>query len=206
MKTLGAKDSDIDFSMLDGLQSAVQRVTQRLRFWRGEWYIDAAEGVPYIADVLGHDVNIELAKQAITAQIRTVPDIIDVSDATIDVDVATRTLHYSARLTTRFGTAEITVNPRIPETDLAPAVSPPPHHIPVTPDHPDHPDHPAQAPGDYWDTGDGARWTADNLGGIEYWNAGATATSGESNGEWWSTPSGDKWTGDDDDGSNYWGE
>jgi len=205
MKTLGAKDSDIDFTLLDGLQSAVQRVTQRLRFWRGEWYINSTEGVPYIADVLGHNVNIELAKQAITAQIRTVPDIIDVSEATIDIDVATRTLHYSAHLTTRFGVVDITVNPAIPEIDLSPSVSAPPHHIPVSPSHPDHPDHPAQQPGDYWDTGDAARWTADYRNGDEYWNATATATSG-STGEWWSTADGQKWTSDDGGGTNYWGE
>ena len=214
MKTLGETDSDLDFSTQDGLRSVVQRVTQRLRFWRGEWFLDTAEGIPYIADVIGHDVNIELAKQAITAQIRTVPDVLSVDNVQVGFDFRTRTLLYSATIKTEFGAATVSLSPEIPETDLQPATSAPPHHIPVSPshpdhpdnpNHPDHPDNPANQGDDFWTAATGDRWTSDNLGGVEFWTAGAHATSGNG-GQYWTTGDGAKWTSDDDGGTNYWGE
>ena len=214
MKTLGMKDSDFDFSVQDELQSVVQRVIQRLRFWRGDWFIDSGQGVPYIIDVFGHNVNRELAKQAITSQIRSVPDVVEVSDVEVTIDPRTRTLRYAAKITTLYGSTTVDISPRVPELDLQPAVSAPPHHIPVSPshpdhpdnpNHPDHPDNPANQSDDFWTAATGDRWTSDNLGGVEFWTAGAPATSGNG-GQYWTTGDGAKWTSDDDGGANYWGE
>ncbi len=107
METLGSDNNDLQFKVITGIESVVQRVTQRLQFWRGEWFLDGAQGIPYLADVLGHQADIGLAQQAITAQIRTVPDVIDVLDVEVGIDQATRTLKYSARIVTIYGDAEI---------------------------------------------------------------------------------------------------
>ncbi len=96
---------DLDGTIADGLQSAAQRVRQRLRFWRGTWYLDQNAGVPYLQDVLGQRNRLPLAASAITAQIRTVPDVTAVSD--VNVIIRNRRLIYTATVHTIHGTLQI---------------------------------------------------------------------------------------------------
>ena len=94
---------DLDGSLVDGLESVRQRIQQRLRFWRGTWFLDSGAGVPYLRDVLGHRRNLALATSAITAQIRTVPDVTVVQNVTSSFDFDLRIIDYSAVVQTTFG-------------------------------------------------------------------------------------------------------
>lgn len=107
MKTLGATEKDLDFSIADNLPSVVQRVKQRLRFWRATWFIDLRAGVPYVPDLLGRRVAPDVAQQTITDAIRSVPDVQSVDNIRVSLDHNTRELFYSATIHTPFGEAEI---------------------------------------------------------------------------------------------------
>lgn len=154
MKTLDGAGGDIDFAVAEGLASVVQRVLQRLGFFRGEWFLDTAQGTPYINEVVGHQVDLALAKQAITSQIRGVPDVTGVSDVEISVDYKARRLSYSATVATIYGDTEIQTAPILYASPPSPQAPP----SPVIPD---------DVLGDYWGVG--------SVG--DYWSVAPAYTS-----------------------------
>ena len=107
MRALGATDQDIDFRLVDGIESVSQRVIQRVQYWLGEWFLNTAGGVPYNQDVLGEDLDLALSERAISDQIRGVPDVIAVEDASVAYDAETRALAYSARVRTGYGVLDL---------------------------------------------------------------------------------------------------
>ena len=112
MRTLAVDvDDDIspELAVVDGLESARQRVAQRVRLFLGEWFLDASAGVPYHRDVFVRPATPALALAIITRAIRTVPGVTDVKDVAGSIDNASRTLTYSATVVTgdgNFGVAE----------------------------------------------------------------------------------------------------
>ena len=56
MRTISTNEDtgDIVFEVVDGAESVRQRVRQRLLFHRGEYYLDTAQGIPYVIDVIRH--------------------------------------------------------------------------------------------------------------------------------------------------------
>ena len=148
---------DLDFSVATELESVVERVKFRLRFWRGEYYLDGNQGVPYLGDVLGHQVDLSLAQQAITDQIASVADVLAVSDVVVEIDSKSRTLRYSASVSTVWGDARISVVPAavVADADAQVAV-----------------DASADDLGDFWTAGDaGGFWRADNFPENNHWTA-----------------------------------
>jgi len=103
VRALGAANRDIDFTLVDGIESVSQRVLQRVQFWLADWFLDTSGGVPYNRDVLGNDLDLALSERAISDQIRAVPDVIAVEDAKVEYDSQTRALTYSSRVRTEFG-------------------------------------------------------------------------------------------------------
>ena len=107
MLTLSAPAGDIDFSTVDGLESVRQRAIQRLLFLRAEWFLDITQGLPYLADVIGYQDNINLARRAIVDELLTVEDVDAVSEVQIEHVREDRTLKFSALISTRFGTVAV---------------------------------------------------------------------------------------------------
>lgn len=107
MRTINAGDGDITFKMVDELTSVMQRVEQRIQFWRGEWDSDASKGVPYLEDVLGYNYDTALAQQVIIDQIRSVDGVTDVKDVSTKFIHKTRILEYHATVVTEYGASTI---------------------------------------------------------------------------------------------------
>lgn len=107
MKTLSlervGETDDLSGMVAEGIESARQRVEQLLRFWRGTWWRDDGAGIPYLPDLLGKPGNVALVSQAITSRILSVEDVVRVSDVRTAFNTASRTLSYSARVTTIYG-------------------------------------------------------------------------------------------------------
>ena len=57
-----------DFEVVDGAESVSDRVTQRLRFVRGEWFANQNIGTPYLEDLLGRAVDNETLANALASE------------------------------------------------------------------------------------------------------------------------------------------
>jgi len=97
------------FAVVDGLEAVRQRVLQRLRLFRGESFLDAEAGVPYLTDLIGERLPSALAGSIIADQIREVPGVLAVDNVDAQLDPATRQLSVTAEVTADDGTAAVAV-------------------------------------------------------------------------------------------------
>lgn len=105
MRTLAAGDGDLDLvsGTVTGVESVRQRVQQAMLFHRGEYFIDGSLGIPYLADVLGHQFDAGVAEQAVTGAILEVDGVAAVTEVRVSHDPGARVLAISATVTTDTG-------------------------------------------------------------------------------------------------------
>ena len=61
--------SDGGLAMVTGAEAAGQHIRQRLRFFRGEWFLDTTAGMPWLDQVLGSAYDPTLAEALTKAEI-----------------------------------------------------------------------------------------------------------------------------------------
>ena len=90
--------TDNDLAIVEGDQATAQRLEQRLRLWRGEWFLDRTAGVPWLRDVIGQRPR----EQVITGLLRTVilddPEVAGVEGLELDFVGDTRILRVDLRV------------------------------------------------------------------------------------------------------------
>ena len=96
---------DLDNTVVDGLRSLEQRISQRLRFPIGTWQLDTRRGTE---SVLGRTFTPDLAASVISAAIRDEggSEVTGVEDVTTRLDG--RTLRYTATVATIYGVMTLT--------------------------------------------------------------------------------------------------
>ena len=110
MRTLSAtqpapnQPDDLDFRIVDGLESLRQRVVQAIRFRFGTWFLDNRRGLQYDR-IMGHTTTLELATSTITETIRAEGgnEITNIIDVTATLDAETREMSYRAVVQTIYG-------------------------------------------------------------------------------------------------------
>ena len=100
-------DLDPAALVIDGLDSVRQRVRQRLRFFRGEWFLDTTLGVPYFQNIFVRPATLELALSTLVDAIQDVEDVVSVRDVTGDIDPETRRFTFVATVETAFGRMDV---------------------------------------------------------------------------------------------------
>ena len=103
METWSASDGDVESRMVSGAEAVSQRVGQQLLTLRAEYFADRTIGLPYLADVLGANVDVARAERAITAEILLVEGVQSVSDAVVTLDDRARRIDYAATCHTIYG-------------------------------------------------------------------------------------------------------
>lgn len=101
MQSLSAPDHDIEFAIVTDLEQLRQRIQQHLRFFRGEWFLDTTEGVPYLTDLLGDRLDTSLVESVLYSQILEVDGVVSVSN--ISVVEVRRTYRFTADVQTIYG-------------------------------------------------------------------------------------------------------
>lgn len=84
-------------SIVTGATEKAQKITNRLRFFEGEWFLDTRLGVPYYRVVLIKNPDLEIVKRLLRRAILSVPGIADVVELALTLDAATRNLDYEFR-------------------------------------------------------------------------------------------------------------
>ena len=127
---------DLEFAVVDGLQSVVQRVETRLRFFLGTWFMNTQAGVPYIPDVLGRMADVSLAKRVIADAARGVDGVLEVTKSSFRLGPVNQADADSDPNLARVGFAMLTIRTDFGEADISLAYLPPlrPGHVAGTHD------------------------------------------------------------------------
>jgi hypothetical protein len=77
---------------LQRIDSTAQRIACRLRLLRGEWFLNKADGVPYIDQVVGQKTNVPHLRQLFSEEIRAVEGVTSLDRLDVIVNQRTRVL------------------------------------------------------------------------------------------------------------------
>lgn len=69
-----------------GSDAVRQHVRSRLRFFLGEWFLDARQGFPYYRDVFRKNPNRQAVISALRRTVRETPGIAEVDELTLEID------------------------------------------------------------------------------------------------------------------------
>lgn len=99
---LGHGDRDFHVDTPEGV---AQNVMTRLALWQGQWFIDTAEGTPWLQRILGkHDA----VDTVIKTRILETPGVIAISSYESILNPDTRVMTVNATLETEYGQTSIT--------------------------------------------------------------------------------------------------
>lgn len=81
-----------DLQLVDGIDAIRQELQIRYRFFLGEWFLNGAEGVPYVQDVLKKNANESRVRAMLSNVALQTPGVVQVQSLALDIDTATRLL------------------------------------------------------------------------------------------------------------------
>jgi hypothetical protein len=91
---------DLDLStgkilLLEGAASIAQKLSCRIKFLLGEWFLDARLGIPWIQELLEKGVAESYIRSKIQRTIATCPGVTTLESLEIAIDAATREAEIS---------------------------------------------------------------------------------------------------------------
>jgi hypothetical protein len=98
-------DGEIDLtngspSLISGADATIQRITQRLRAFQGNWFLDLVFGVPYFGRIFVRNVNEGDLFQIYNDVIANTPGVVSVDELTLTLPTSDdRDLRIEARVT-----------------------------------------------------------------------------------------------------------
>lgn len=95
VQTIPAGDLEISGGRLaraSGIEHTTNKLAMRLAFFKGEWFLDTREGVPYFRDVFRKDPQLDVIRSVFSQVIRKCPGILALRSLSVKFDAATREL------------------------------------------------------------------------------------------------------------------
>lgn len=104
-------DLDLSFAeahLVSGREAIVQHLKLRLQLFLGEWFLDAAAGLPYFQRIFVRHVNEPDVKRIYLHAVQQTPGVLSVDTFSLALDRAGRVVHVSGRVTTTDGVLDFT--------------------------------------------------------------------------------------------------
>lgn len=92
-----------DLQYVDGAERVRQQIEFRLSLFRGEWFLDGDFGTPYFQSILGKQLTINGAINAIRTEIMAVEGVTGLSNFTWNLDRQNRLLTVTFEAQTDYG-------------------------------------------------------------------------------------------------------
>lgn len=94
---LTADGSDIDLStssveLVEGVDAIAQHLLIRLRFFKGEYFLNRRDGMPYFEDIFLENPNLTVINSVYQETILETPGVIDILRFDLSIDRAARKL------------------------------------------------------------------------------------------------------------------
>jgi hypothetical protein len=108
LETSGEHEGDLavemgDLVIVDGIEAIAQDIWICLRFFKGEWDLDQNIGMPYFQKILVKAPNMAVIRQIYQKAILSRPGVQSITELTLTLDSATRTLRIAFRAKTIAG-------------------------------------------------------------------------------------------------------
>jgi len=84
--------SGLNLHIAQDSQATAQRLKVRLKLFKGEWFLDTTQGIPYYQNILLKAPDLNLARSTLRTAISTVPHVTSIKTFDFDLDSPTRTL------------------------------------------------------------------------------------------------------------------
>lgn len=92
-----------DMVLVDGVDAIKQLLSQRLKFFLGEWFLDLSKGIPYFEKVLLKNPSPIVLDTIFKQQILSTPGVLGLEQFNIELDTARRTMSITLRAKTSQG-------------------------------------------------------------------------------------------------------
>lgn len=89
----------------DSPECVAQSVFTRMLLWRGEWFLDVTEGMPWATNVLGKN-TLPLYDSAIRARVLDTEGVTGIVSYSSNLDTVNRALSVSMTIDTQFGVSQ----------------------------------------------------------------------------------------------------
>lgn len=96
-------DATGNLVFVTGADAVAQRVRSRLQFFRGEWFLDTRQGVPYFEDILVKNPRRELVVSLLREAILETPGVASITTFSLSIDNATRSASVTFKALTTDG-------------------------------------------------------------------------------------------------------
>lgn len=89
-----------DLVLTQGADAVKQHITQRLKMFTGEWFLNLSEGVPYFQNILIKNPNPDVVDGLLKSTILATPGVDELLSFDLDYDAALRklTVDFSVRV------------------------------------------------------------------------------------------------------------
>ena len=84
--------SEFDLAITDDDSRLKQKIKQELLSFKGDWFLDVEQGIPYYQEILGQRNSIEAIRSMFIEALRDIDEIADIKDLELNLDAATRIL------------------------------------------------------------------------------------------------------------------
>lgn len=106
-------DADGDLVMERGnlvlVDDVAQRVTTRLRMLLGEWFLDTADGTPYLQQILVKNPNLDHVRSALRARVLNTPGVRGIRTFELSLDRVRRKLSVEMQAFGPLGLFEVVI-------------------------------------------------------------------------------------------------
>src|SRR5687767_14640953 len=99
---------DGDLVLVDGIEAIAQHIRIRLRFFRGEWFIDQRLGIPFYQSILVKNPNLDIVRAILREAIIETPGVVSVPRLDVELDASSRTLKVTAGVIVEDGNLDFT--------------------------------------------------------------------------------------------------
>lgn len=103
--------TDNELTFVEGADEVTQRLTQRLRTFRGEWFLNLLSGVPYYQDILIKNPSAIKVEGTLKQEISETPGVLEILFFELDVDNLQRISTVVTKVQSVDGPIELEVAP-----------------------------------------------------------------------------------------------
>lgn len=102
-------DASGNIKIITGLESLAENIDQRLKLFKGKYFLDTTVGVPYLQDILIKPVDPGLVASILNAEILKESEVTGIGEVETDLDPNTREFTYNATIYSVFGDLEVSI-------------------------------------------------------------------------------------------------